>query len=240
MTIYVRFPFSLRNVEDPLRERGIEVSHETVLFWWQRFGPMFAAEIRRKRLSDMRASRGCWHLDEVFAKIDGVQPYLSRAVDHEGEMLEAFVLNSRDRQAALKLLRKVMKRHGRPQEVVTDKLRSHGAALKELGTDKSGSLTGGRTTGPRTRTSRSEVERGPCSASGACTTCRRSPPFMDQRTTTSTPIEALTADPTIRPPVPPLSPSAGALRGMAEGAPSQTETNSHSADSTATWRCVSE
>ena len=64
--LYVRFPLSLRNVEDLLHERGIEVSHETVRFWWQRFGPMFAAEIRRKRVSGMRSSRWRWHLDEVL------------------------------------------------------------------------------------------------------------------------------------------------------------------------------
>jgi putative transposase len=131
--LYVRFPLSLRNVEDLLHERGIEVSHETVRFWWQRFGPMFAAEIRRRRVGGLRSSRWRWHLDEVFVKVNGVQHYLWRAVDHEGEVLEAFVSKTRDRKAALKFLRKLMKRHGRPAEVVTDKLRTYGAALKELG-----------------------------------------------------------------------------------------------------------
>src|SRR4028119_1069175 len=131
--LYVRFPLSLRNVEDLLHERGIEVSHETVRFWWQRFGPMFAAEIRHKRVVGMRSSRWRWHLDEVFVKVNGVQHYLWRAVDHEGEVLEAFVSKTRDRQAALKFLKKPMKRHGRPEEFVTDKLRSYGAALKDLG-----------------------------------------------------------------------------------------------------------
>jgi putative transposase len=64
--LYVRFPLSLRNVEDLLHERGIDVSHETVRFWWQRFGPMFAAEIRSKRVGQMRSSRWRWHLDEVL------------------------------------------------------------------------------------------------------------------------------------------------------------------------------
>ena len=100
--MYVRFPLSLRNVEDLLHERGIEVSHETVRFWWLRFGPMFAAEIRRKRVSGMRSSRWRWHLDEVFVKVNGVQHYLWRAVDHEGEVLEAFVSKTRDKKAALK------------------------------------------------------------------------------------------------------------------------------------------
>ena len=134
--LYVRFPLSLRNVEDLLHERGIEVSHETVRFWWQRFGPMFAAEIRRKRVSGMRVSRWRWHLDEVFVKVNGVQHYLWRAVDHEGEVLEAYVSKTRDKKVALKFLRKLMKRLGRPEEFVTDRLRSHGAALKEMGAEQ--------------------------------------------------------------------------------------------------------
>ena len=132
--LYVRYPLSLRNVEDLLHERGIEISHETVRFWWNRFGPMFAAEIRRKRVERMRSCRRWrWHLDEVFVKINGVTHYLWRAVDHEGEVLEAYVSKKRDRKAALKFLRKSMKRHGRPEVFVTDKLRSYGAALKDLG-----------------------------------------------------------------------------------------------------------
>ena len=94
---------------------------------------MFAAEIRKRRVGAMRTSRWRWHLDEVFVKINGVQHCLRRAVDHEGEVLEAFVSKTRDRAAALKFLRKSMKRRGRPEELVTDKLRSYGAALKELG-----------------------------------------------------------------------------------------------------------
>jgi putative transposase len=132
--LYVRFPLSLRNVEDLLHERGIEISHETVRFWWNRFGPMFAAEIRRKRVSRMRAySNWQWHLDEVFVRINGSTHYLWRAVDHEGEVLESYVTKRRDRKAALKFLRKSMKRHGRPEVLVTDKLRSYGAAMKVIG-----------------------------------------------------------------------------------------------------------
>jgi putative transposase len=74
-----------------------------------------------------------WHLDEVFVKINGVKHYLWRAVDHEGEVLESVVTKTRDRKAALKLLKKSMKRHGRPEGIVTDRLRSYGAALKDLG-----------------------------------------------------------------------------------------------------------
>jgi len=132
--LYVRFPLSLRNVEDLLHARGIEVSHETVRFWWHRFGPLFAAEIRRQRVSRMRSGpQWKWHLDEVFVKINGVQHYLWRAVDHEGEVLESFVTKARDRKAALKFLRKLMRRYGRPEQIVTDRLRSYGAALRQLG-----------------------------------------------------------------------------------------------------------
>ncbi|MGX0978130.1 putative transposase [Roseovarius sp. MBR-51] len=132
--MYIRFPLSLRNVEDLLHERGIDISHETVRFWWNRFGPMFAAEIRKRRVERMRSlPHWRWHLDEVFVKINGVTHYLWRAVDHEGEVLESFVSKKRDRKAALKFLKKTMKRHGRAHVYVTDKLRSYGAAMKEAG-----------------------------------------------------------------------------------------------------------
>ncbi len=132
--MYVRFPLSLRNVEDLLHERGIDISHESVRFWWNRFGPLFAAEIRRNRVQKMRAySNWQWHLDEVFVKINGKTHYLWRAVDHEGEVLESFVTKRRDRKAALKFLRKTMKRFGKPDVIVTDKLRSYGAAMKVVG-----------------------------------------------------------------------------------------------------------
>jgi putative transposase len=113
--LYLRFPLSLRNVEDLLHERGIEISHETVRFWWNRFGPMFAAEIRRRRVERMRSSpQWRWHLDEMFVKINGEAHYLWRAVDHEGEVPESFVTRRRDRKAALKFLKKAMRRHGSP------------------------------------------------------------------------------------------------------------------------------
>ena len=132
--LYVRYPLSLRNVEDLLHEQGIDISHETVRFWWNRFGPMFAAEIRRNRASRMRAhSNWQWHLDEGFVKINGGTHYLWRAVDHEGEVLESYVTKRRDRKAALKFLRKSMKRYGNPEIIVTDKLRSYGAAMKVIG-----------------------------------------------------------------------------------------------------------
>ena len=132
--MYVRYPLSLRNVEDLLFERGIDICHETVWLWWNRFGPMYAAEIRHKRVQRVRAfTHWRWHLDEVYVKINGEMRYLWRAVGHEGEVLESFVTKKRDKAAALRFIRKIMKRHGRPRAIVTDRLRSYGGALKETG-----------------------------------------------------------------------------------------------------------
>ncbi len=132
--MYVRFPLSLRNVEDLLFERGIDICHETVRFWWNRFGPMLASEIRRQRVSRMRGFlHWRWHLDEVFVKINGERHYLWRAVDHEGEVLESYVTKKRDKAAALAFLKKALKRHGRAEKIVTDGMRSYPAAMRELG-----------------------------------------------------------------------------------------------------------
>ena len=131
--MYVRFPLSLRNVEDLLHERGINICHETIRYWWNRFGPMFAAEIRKRRVQSHAYSNWRWHLDEVFVKINGETHYLWRAVDHEGEVLESFVTKRRDRKAALRFLKKMMKQYGVPKMIVTDRLRSYRAAMSELG-----------------------------------------------------------------------------------------------------------
>ena len=131
--MYVRFPLSLRQVEDLLHERGIDISYETVRAWWNRFGPVFAAEIWKRRVRHRSYSRWRWHLDEVFVRINGKTHYLWRAVDHEGEVLESFVTKKRDRKAALKFLKKAMKRYGQPEVVVTDRLRSYHAAMKIIG-----------------------------------------------------------------------------------------------------------
>ena len=132
--MYVRFPLSLRNVEDLLHERGIDICHESVRLWVDRFGTHFAKKIRKQRASYMRqVTQWQWHLDEVFVKINGVQHYLWRAADHEGEVLESFVTKKRDKAAALKFLKKAMKRYGNPQVIVTDRCPSYGAAMKEIG-----------------------------------------------------------------------------------------------------------
>lgn len=132
--MYIRFPLSLRNVEDLLFERGINISHETVRHWWSRFGPMFAGDIRRRRVQAMRGFRQWrWNLDEMYVRLNGEMVYLWRAVDHEGEILESYATKTRDRAAALAFMKKALKRHGKPEVIVTDGLRSYPAAMREFG-----------------------------------------------------------------------------------------------------------
>ncbi len=132
--MYVRFPLSLRNVEDLLAERGIDICHETVRHWWNWFGLLFAADVQRQRVSRMRGFRQWkWHLDEVFVKINGETHYLWRAVDQEGEILKSYVTKTRDKKAALRFMKKALKRHGSPNEITTDGLNSYKAAMRELG-----------------------------------------------------------------------------------------------------------
>lgn len=134
--LYVRYPLSLRNVEDLLFERGYDFCHETVRLWWNRFGPMFASEIRSRRVNDMRGFRHWrWHLDEMYVKMNGEMVYLWRAVDHEGEILESFVTKKRDKSAALAFMKKTLKRHGKVETIVTDGLKSYPAAMRELGNE---------------------------------------------------------------------------------------------------------
>ncbi|MZR30744.1 IS6 family transposase [Sneathiella litorea] len=137
--MYVRFPLSLRNVEDLLHERGIDICHETVRYWWNRFGPLFAREIRKKRLHPSSRNHSSWKCqrDEVFVKINGETYYLWRAVDHEGEVLEAFVSKRRDCKTAMVFLKKIMKRYGKPRVIVTDRLRSYRAAMNLIGNESS-------------------------------------------------------------------------------------------------------
>jgi putative transposase len=131
---YVRYPLSRRDVEDLLFERGYDFCHETVRLWWNRFGPLFAAEIRRRRVNRMRGFQQ-WrrHLDEMYVKMNGEMVYLWRAVDHEGEVLESSVSRKRNKSAALAFMKKALKRHGRAEKIITDGLKSYPAAMKELG-----------------------------------------------------------------------------------------------------------
>ncbi len=131
--MYIRYPLSLRQVEDMLFERGIDICHETVRFWWNRFGPLFVSEIRKHRVQNHSYSRWHWHLDKVFVRINGETHYFWRAVDQEGEVLEVFVTKRRDRKAALTFIKRAMKRYGRPKVIVTDRLRSYRAAMNVIG-----------------------------------------------------------------------------------------------------------
>jgi putative transposase len=131
--LYFRFPLSYRDVEDMLTERGIDVSYETVRRWALKFGLDYARKLRRLR----PWSDGRWHLDEMFVSITGKQMYLWRAVDSEGEVLDILVQSRRNKKAALKLMRKLLKKQGFvPDAFVTDKLPSYGAALGDLGLSK--------------------------------------------------------------------------------------------------------
>ena len=128
--LYFRFALSYRDVEDMLAECGIDVSYETVRRWALKFGAIIARKLRRGRARpDVR-----WHLDEAFVSINGRQLYVWRAVDSEGEVLDILVQSRRDRKAALKLMRKLLKKQGvTPATIVTDKLGSYRSALRELG-----------------------------------------------------------------------------------------------------------
>jgi len=127
--LYLRFTLSYRDVEELLAERGLEVSYETVRRWVLKFGATVAQRLRRRR---PRPSDR-WHLDEMVVRIAGRRMYLWRAVDHEGEILDMLVQRRRDQRAALKLMRKLLRKQGfAPRLIVTDKLRSYGAAFREL------------------------------------------------------------------------------------------------------------
>jgi transposase-like protein len=128
--LYYRFTLSLRDVEELLAERGIDVTYETVRCWANKFGPAIAANIRRAR---SRAD-SVWHLDEMVVRINGKRMFMWRAVDKEGEVLDVLVQKRRNKAAALKLLRKLLKNQGYvPDEIVTDGLASYKAAVRELG-----------------------------------------------------------------------------------------------------------
>jgi putative transposase len=126
--LYLRFTLSYRDVEELLAERGLEVSYETVRRWVLKFGPGFARRLRRSR---PRPSDR-WHLDEMVVRI-AKRMYLWRAVDHEGEVLDMLVQRRRDKRAALRLMRKLLRKRGfAPKLLTTDKLGSYGAAFRHL------------------------------------------------------------------------------------------------------------
>src|SRR5918912_2438751 len=139
--MYLRLTLSYRDVEELLAERGIQVTYETVRRWVLAFGPPIARRLWARR----PAPHGRWHLDEMFVRIGGKRMYLWRAVDAEGEVLDVLVQAKRDKHAACKLMRKLLKKQGiAPSEWVTDKCPAYGAALRDLGLDGARHLRGKR------------------------------------------------------------------------------------------------
>ncbi len=137
--LYHRFTLSFRDVEDLLAERGVTVSCEAIRSWCRKFGPEYASTLRRRqgRLGDI------WHVDEVFIKIRGERHYLWRAVDQDGDVLDILVTRHRDKRAAKRFFREVLKHQGSPPwQLVTDKLRSYPAAHRECaGSARTGERT---------------------------------------------------------------------------------------------------
>jgi transposase-like protein len=128
--LYLRFTLSFRDIEDLLAERGLDISYETIRCWVAKFGPLFARELRKRR----PRPTGRWHMDEMVVTIAGKRFWLWRAVDSEGEVLDLLVQSRRNKAAAVRLMRKLLKKYGfAPEVMVTDKLRSYGAARAELG-----------------------------------------------------------------------------------------------------------
>ena len=131
--LYFRFSLSLREVEEMLAQRGVEVSHETIRCWTIKFGPLIARRLRKRR----PAPSPRWHLDEMVSWIGGRRMYLWRAVDDEGEVLDLVVQRRRDNEAALKLLNRLLRNQPvEPERITTDGLASYGSALRELGLDR--------------------------------------------------------------------------------------------------------
>ncbi|MCX4461732.1 IS6 family transposase [Streptomyces sp. NBC_01728] len=127
--LYFRFPLSFREVEELMLERGVVVSYETVRRWCRKFGQSYADALRRRR----PRPGDNWHLDEVFVKTNGERKYLWRAVDQDGNVLDILVQSRRDKDAARRCFRKLMKKtRSVPRVIVTDKLRSYGAAHREV------------------------------------------------------------------------------------------------------------
>ncbi len=128
--LYFRFSLSFRDVEDLMAQRGVDVSYETIRSWTEKFGRLFAQNLRKSRA----APSVRWHLDEMVVGIAGERMFLWRAVDDEGEVLDMLVQKRRNKAAAYKLLRKLLKNQGvRPETIITDGLASYPAAARELG-----------------------------------------------------------------------------------------------------------
>ncbi len=126
--LYYRFNLSIRDVEDLLFERNINVSYESIRLWINKFGPEFTRRLRRRH----PGFGDTYFLDEVFVKIDGKQHYLWRAVDQDGEVVDVYLQQRRDGKAAKLFFKRMLKSGGIPRQIVTDKLRSYGVAHRSL------------------------------------------------------------------------------------------------------------
>jgi putative transposase len=127
--LYYRFNLSHRDIEDLLAERGINVSYEAIRLWCIRFGPKYAARLKKNH----QGYGDTFFIDEVFIKIDGKQHYLWRAVDQDGEVVDVYLQKRRDGAAAKRFFKRLLKKHrDEPRKIVTDKLRSYGVAHRDL------------------------------------------------------------------------------------------------------------
>jgi putative transposase len=180
--LYLQFTLSFRDVEDVLAERGIAVSYETIRRWVNHFGPIIAADLRKRR----PRPHSIWHMDEVYLKIGGRMVYLWRAVDAEGEVLDVLVQSKRNKHAAMKLMRKLLRKYGFvPDQVVTTCGRM-ALPPTSLGSPAAMSAVGGRTTAPRTRINRPDDGSARCNASRAPAQRRSFCPHTRPSTTSST------------------------------------------------------
>ncbi len=127
--LYHRFNLSHRDIEDLLAERGVAVSYESIRLWCNKFGPQYARRLKRRH----DGFGDTFYMDEVFVKIDGIQHYLWRAVDQDGEIVDVFLQRRRDGKAAKRFFKRLLKTHrSEPRKIVTDKLRSYGVAHRDL------------------------------------------------------------------------------------------------------------
>ena len=181
--LYVRFTLSFRDVEDLLAERGILVSYETVRRWVNHFGPMIAVDLRRRRSKP----HTIWHIDEVYLKIDGRLVYLWRAVDAEGEVLDVLVQTRRNKRAASKLMRKLLKKYGfvptSSSQMISDLM---GLQPVILDSQNAMNAVDGATIERRIRINRPDDENTRCKVSRAWGPRRDFSQCMQQPTTPST------------------------------------------------------
>ena len=127
--LYHRFNLSSRDIEDLMAERGIAISYESIRLWCIKFGPQYTRRLRRRH----QGYGDTFYLDEVFVRIQGVQHYLWRAIDQDGEVVDVFLQRRRDGKAAKCFFKRLLRASGNePRRIVTDKLRSYGVAHREL------------------------------------------------------------------------------------------------------------